>query len=412
MRRRRLALLGAALLALAGPRAAAQEAAPSHPERTQVRSVRHWSYPSYTRVVIELSAAVEPRAQRLPADPSAGRPERLYFDLPGVWVGHDWDTPQPVGDGLLAAIRLGQFQSGAARAVIDLARYERHRVFALSGPDRIVVDVFGPRAPAPPPQAAAAPESAPPRAAAAPALPPVSVGPPRPAQRKLLVVLDPGHGGEDPGTLGPRGLREKDITLAVARSARRRLESRGFDVLLTRDRDRTLSLEERTAIAEGASGDLFVSIHVNAAPRTRVRGIETYYLDANHERHALRVAARESGVEPGELDALQRALAGFKISEVGSRSALLAQSVHREVVGGVREAYGSVDDLGVKRGPFHVLFLSNVPAVLVEIGFLSNPVEARRLGTPLYRDLVAEQIARGLSRFRRDGAPQLAGGWR
>ena len=185
--------------------------------------------------------------------------------------------------------------------------------------------------------------------------------------------------------------------------------ARGFDVLMTRSSDRTLSLEERTAIAEGANGDVFVSIHVNAAPRPRVHGIETYYLDANHERHALGVAARESGVDPSQLDELQRVLAGFKVSELGSRSARLARSVHREVVGGVREAYGSVDDLGVKRGPFHVLFLSDAPSVLVEIGFLSNPAEAARLRSPLYRDVIAEQIARGLSLFRRERQPALAG---
>lgn len=403
MRRVALALVALLLAPLA------LRAEDEHADRTKVRAVRHWSYDAYTRVVIELSAPVRTAAQRLPADSAAGRPDRLYFDLPGVWVGHDWDTPQPVGDGLLAAIRLGQHQSGAARAVIDLARYERHRVFALTGPDRLVIDVFGPRAralpePPPPDPGADLAQAEGEAAATAPSAP----APVRP----LLVVLDPGHGGNDPGTVGARGVREKDITLAVARSAKKRLEARGFRVLLTRDADRALSLEERTAIAEGANGDLFVSIHVNAAPRPRVRGIETYYLDANHERHALRVAARESGVDPGQLDELQRVLAGFKVSEVGSRSALLAQSVHHEVVGGVRQAYGSVSDLGVKRGPFHVLFLSDAPSVLVEIGFLSNPTEAARLRSPLYREVIAEQIARGLSRFRRESAPRLAGGAR
>jgi N-acetylmuramoyl-L-alanine amidase len=270
--------------------------------------------------------------------------------------------------------------------VIDLAQYERHRMFALTGPDRIVIDVYGEAT-----RDADAPEAAP--SLATPGLTPA-------LQRKLLVVLDPGHGGDDPGTSGPRGLSEKEITLAVARSAKRRLEERGFAVMLTRNGDRTLSLEERTAFAEGARGDVFVSIHVNAAPRSRVRGIETYYLDANHERHALRVAARESGVAPAELDALQRVLASFKVSEVGSRSAALARAVQSEMVGGVRDAYGGVEDLGVKRGPFHVLFLSGAPAVLVEIGFLSNPVEANRLRSKLYREVVAEQIARGLSRYR------------
>jgi N-acetylmuramoyl-L-alanine amidase len=401
--RRALGLLFCLLLALAGAPARAQE------PRATVLGVRHWSYGSFTRVVIELSRPVDARVQRLAADPAAGRPERLYFDLPGVWVGHDWDAPKPVEDGLLAAIRLGQFESGAARAVIDLARYERHRVFALSGPDRIVLDVFGPREPA---RASDPGDALAELEARAEDRAPASGRAPVPPERKLLVVLDPGHGGDDPGTIGDHGLREKDITLAVARSAKRRLEERGFAVLLTRDRDRTLSLEARTAFAEGANGDLFVSIHVNAAPRSRVHGIETYYLDANHERHALAVAARESGVDPAQLDELQRVLAGFKVSEVGSRSAQLARSVHSEVVGGVRDAYGSVDDLGVKRGPFHVLFLSDAPSVLVEIGFLSNPTEATRLRSPLYRELIAEQIARGLSRFRRERDGRLAGGGR
>ncbi|HEU4430275.1 MAG TPA: N-acetylmuramoyl-L-alanine amidase, partial [Myxococcota bacterium] len=307
-----------------------------------------------------------------------------------------------VEDGLLSAIRLGQFASDTARAVVDLARYERHRLFALSGPDRLVLDVFGPREPLaldPAAEVARLEAEAKQRPAAAPVSP----------ERRLLVVLDPGHGGDDPGTCGTRRACEKEITLAVARSAQKRLAARGFDVLLTRESDRTLTLEERTAFAEGANGDLFVSIHVNAAPRPRVRGIETYYLDANHERHALAVAARESGVAPVQLDPLQRVLAGFKVAEVGSRSAELAAAIHRELIGGVKQAYGAVEDLGVKRGPFHVLFLSDAPAVLVEIGFLSNPVENARLRSPLYREVIAEQLARGLSSYRRERAEQIAG---
>ena len=381
---RRALLLAVLALPLLAPQSA--RAQQEHAGRTTVQGLRHWSYPAYTRVVIELSGPVSTRVEQLAADAAAGRPDRLYLDLPNVWVGHEWDAPQPVGDGLLAAIRLGQFQSGAARAVIDLARYERHRMFALTGPDRIVIDVYGEAA-----RGEGATDAAP--SLATPGLTPAP-------ERKLLVVLDPGHGGDDPGTSGPRGLSEKEITLAVARSAKLRLEERGFDVMLTRNGDRTLSLEERTAFAEGARGDVFVSIHVNAAPRSRVRGIETYYLDANHERHALRVAARESGVAPGQLDELQRVLASFKVSEVGSRSAVLAQAVQSELVGGVRDTYGDALDLGVKRGPFHVLFLSGAPAVLVEIGFLSNPVEANRLRSKLYREVIAEQIARGLSRYR------------
>jgi N-acetylmuramoyl-L-alanine amidase len=395
--------LAICLAALAASRG---DAAPdARTERARVESVRHWSYRDYTRVVVELSRPVETRAERLAADPAAGRPERLYLDLPGVWVGHDWDAPQPVDDGLLAAIRLGQFSSARARLVLDLAQYDRHRMFALTGPERLVIDVYG-RARASDRVTTAERSAAPSRTGLADPAPKPAGAAPDP--RRLLVVLDPGHGGEDPGTHGGPGLFEKDITLAVARSAQRRLEERGFDVRMTRDRDRTLTLEERTAFAEGVGGDVFVSIHVNAAPRPRVRGIETYYLDANFERHALRVAARESGVAPGDLDALQRALAGFKVSELGARSAALARAVQSEVVLGVKDAYGSVEDLGVKRGPFHVLFLSEAPAVLVEVGFLSNPVERKRLASAPYREVLAEQIARGLSRYRRERGAALA----
>ncbi len=387
-------------MVLAGALALAPAALRAQPDagvRPGVVAVRHWSYPTYTRVVLELEAPAATAVQRLPAD--ALRPERLYIDLPGVWVGHDWDTPVPVGDGLLRGIRLGQFKSDRARLVLDLDHYQRHRIFALAGPDRLVIDVYGDPAPARLPAVSSAPPTQAPGARL-----------PDPSDQRLLVVIDPGHGGDDPGTIGARGVQEKDITLAVGRALKQRLLERGFAVLMTRDSDRTLSLEERTAFAEGARSDLFVSIHVNSAPRWRVQGIETYYLDASHERHTLRVAARESGVAPGQLDDLARTLATFRVSEVGAQSSQLARAVQSELVAGVRESYGSATDLGVKRGPFHVLFLSSAPAVLVEVGFLSNPDEASRLRSARYRELVAEQIARGLARYRSARAPALAQG--
>ena len=388
---RQLAAVLAGALALAPGMLRAQGDALARPG---VVAVRHWSYPTYTRVVLELEAPVSTSIERLPADAAANRPERLYVDLPGVWVGHDWDTPVPVGDGLLEGIRLGQFKSDRARLVLDLDHYQRHRVFALAGPDRLVIDVYGGQAAARLP----AVSSAPPSHAPAARLPDAS-------DQRLLVVIDPGHGGDDPGAIGAQGVQEKDITLPVARALRQRLLERGFAVLMTRDADRTLSLEERTAFAEGARGDLFVSVHVNSAPRWRVQGIDTYYLDASHERHTLRVAARESGVAPSQLDALARTLATFRVSEVGAQSSRLAQAVQTEIVSGVRNEYGSATDLGVKRGPFHVLFLSGAPSVLIEVGFLSNPGEATRLRSARYRELVAEQIARGLERYRSDRAP-------
>jgi N-acetylmuramoyl-L-alanine amidase len=220
------------------------------------------------------------------------------------------------------------------------------------------------------------------------------------------VVLDPGHGGRDPGALG-FGVREKDVTLRVAQLLAPALERRGFRVVLTRDRDRTLSLEERTARAEAARGDLFVSLHANAAPRRSLQGIETYYLDADHERHSMRVAARENGVARSQLDPLQRTLGRLRISETSVHSRRLAQLVQTELVSGMPRRFRPVQDLGVKKGPFYVLFLSDMPAILVETGFVTNRSDAQRLRDAGYAEAVAERIAEGVDRFR-SGSPQLA----
>ena len=387
MRHLQLAI-GVGLLCVAALALGAQAA-----ERLEVLDVRHWSYDDYTRVVVELTGPVETEVKQLGR--AGDLPDRLYLDLPHVRVGADWSEPIPVTDGLLQRVRLGQNAPDRARLVIDLDRYGRHRLFRLSGPDRVVLDVYGTRQGHEKPEAVEPSGTPSERGSSAEgSAPPLAL---RPVH---TVVIDPGHGGQDPGARGRGGLREKDLTLAVALDLRDRLRDRSFRVVLTRETDRTVSLEERTARAEGAGADVFVSIHANAAEGRDVHGLETYYLDQSHERHTLRVAARESGVEPGDLDPLQRAMAGFRVGEVSAHSAQLADAVHSRLVGGVREVYGSARDLGVKTGPFHVLFLSSAPSILVEMGFVTHRAEAKRLGTHLYRAVVAEQIARGLSGYR------------
>jgi N-acetylmuramoyl-L-alanine amidase len=270
--------------------------------------------------------------------------------------------------------------------VLDLERYDRHRLIELSHPDRVVIDVYGRRRGEP---------SAPPREnSERPGRLPVDL---RPVQ---TIVIDAGHGGRDPGAIGVGGLREKDVTLRLARTLGAKLAARGFAIVYTRQDDRTIDLEERTAIAESVGGDLFVSLHANAAPRRSVAGIETYYLDANHERHSLGVAARENGIQPRQVDALQRTVAKLRVSEVSVHSRRLANTVHQQMLAGIASRYGGVNDLGVKKGPFYVLFLSNMPAILVEAGFLTNRDEARRLGDVDYLDDLAQQISIGLVRYR------------
>lgn len=358
-----------------------------------VVDVRYWSYPDYTRVVVEFSKTVKSAVKHLPADAGANRPERLYLDVDGIWVGRRYERGISVGDGLLRGVRLGQNTLSRTRVVIDVDHFERYRLLVLTHPDRLVVDVYGHRS-------GGETLEWPQRGRAGGRLP-------SDLRRVRTVIIDPGHGGRDPGATGVGGLREKDVALRLARALGKKLEAEGFRVVYTRDDDRTIGLEERTAIAEASRGDLFVSLHANAASRRSVRGIETFYLDREHERHSLRVAARENGIDRDQVNDLQKTLTMLRVSETSVQSRRLANFVHHEMVDGVGSRYREIRDLGVKKGPFYVLFLSNMPAILIEAGFLTNREEARRLRRGDYLNRIATQITAGLVRYR-DEPPAVA----
>ncbi len=370
-------------LAIAGALACMAPERP--PGLGEVVDIRHWSYDEYTRVVIELDRHAETEAKKLPADRFNGRPARLYFDLPGIWVGKRFDAAIPVGDGLLQGVRIGQNTLSTTRVVLDLASYQRHRLLQLRAPDRVVIDVYG------------LPSPSRSTGHARPGPPPTLPMELRPIE---TVVIDPGHGGRDPGALGVGGLREKDITLALSKLLAGALRERGFRAVLTREDDRTLTLLERTALAEGAGGDVFVSIHVNAAPRRSAEGVELYTLDQNAERQTLRLAARENDVRPGEVDPLQHLLAQLRLSEVSSRSTHLARLMQRELVHGMGEGWPSVTSTRLKRGPFYVLYLSDMPAILLEAGFLTHRGDAKRLRDKRYLKAMARELADALVSYR------------
>jgi N-acetylmuramoyl-L-alanine amidase len=355
-----------------------------------VLEVRHWSYPNYTRVVVELSRPVETEeVHHLAPDPSAKKSERLYLDLPGIWVGRDYKTGIPVGDGLLRAVRIGQYTLRTARLVIDIENYDGHRLLLLTHPDRLVIDVYGRRKDGD--------RRGGPRVPRGDQLPPD-------ARKVRTVIIDPGHGGSDPGAIGVGGLREKDVTLRLSKLLAAKLRAAGFRVVATREVDRFVSLEERTAIAEASGGDVFVSLHANAATRRSVQGIETYYPDATHERHRLRTAMRENGVSKDQLNELHRTLAKLRIEEISPYSQRLANLVQGQLADALPSTYGKIQDLGAKKGPFYVLFLSNMPAILIEAGFVTNKSDAKRLRNRDYLNSVATQISTGLERYRDSGS--------
>lgn len=215
------------------------------------------------------------------------------------------------------------------------------------------------------------------------------------------VVIDPGHGGRDPGAIGYKGLKEKDITLKLAYLLKKRLETDlGCKVILTRYRDKFVSLERRAAIANRHKADLFISLHCNACPSHRLHGIETYFVGLTDDQYALAVAARENASlnkGRGELnDVLLDLLAKAKIKE----SAYLAAEIQKSLIQYLRgKRYNPVRDLGVKQAPFYVLIGTDMPAVLIETGFIDHLREGRRFCRERYLQRLAEGIVRGIENY-------------
>lgn len=223
-----------------------------------------------------------------------------------------------------------------------------------------------------------------------------------PVEKKpFKIVLDPGHGGDDPGAIGKRGLQEKEVTLAVSKQIKKYIEKNmpGVSVLLTRDYDKTLSLPSRTEFANKVQADLFVSIHVNASPNRDTQGVETYYLNITHDRYALRLAARENAMSESETSNLEYILADLAMKSSVSDSVRLGRLVQDSLCGSLLERWDDIKNLGLKQAMFYVLMGAKMPAILVETSFISNKTDEKRLKKEDYRQALAEGIVRGIQRY-------------
>jgi N-acetylmuramoyl-L-alanine amidase len=344
----------------------------------QVKQVRHWTNPQYSRVVIDVTGEVGYKYNNL------RNPARIYVDVQGALVNPNLrNMPIPVEDGLLKRVRIGQNKPNVVRVVLDLAVMSEYRVFKLYNPYRIVIDVF----------------NHPKRIKEAKSFhPPHKYKPFHSDIRRI--VIDPGHGGKDPGAIGPGGLKEKDLTLDIAlRLARLLRTSTPYQVILTRDRDIYLPLEERTAIANREEADLFISIHINASKRRALKGIETYLLDFSSDPDSMSLAARENFVPRNKLDGLQIILQDLMLTSKINESSALAEAIQFSLVQHLRGKYDGVADLGVKRGPFYVLFGALMPSILVECLFLTNTQDRARLLNPDYRQRIAQALLAGINNY-------------
>jgi N-acetylmuramoyl-L-alanine amidase len=340
--------------------------------------IRFWSTRNYTRVVIEPSFPVQFKENFLKADGEL--PRRLYVDLFNSRIAPTFQNAIPIQDGLLKQVRGAQFDKTTVRVVLDTESVEDYKIFTLADPFRVVIDVTGtkpkPRTPGKLPTLAEQ----------------FGLG-------VKTIVIDPGHGGKDPGALGINGLQEKDVVLKVAKKVAAILEKEtAFKVLLTRDRDVYLPLEERTAIANTKEADLFVSIHANAAPNIHASGVETYFLSLATSREEMQAAARENAASSSQISDLQKILQDLMQNSKIEESARLAGSVQGELANGLNRNY-AVKNLGVKKAPFIVLIGAQMPAILTEIAFLSNKEEVRRLQDDRYLEAIARHIVAGVRQY-------------
>jgi N-acetylmuramoyl-L-alanine amidase len=222
---------------------------------------------------------------------------------------------------------------------------------------------------------------------------------PIPAIRK--VVLDPGHGGKDPGAIGVGGIAEKDIVLAVAKKLERKLKQEmGVEVVLTRRDDRFIPLEDRTAIANAEGADLFVSLHMNASPNGEARGLETYYLDNTNDEGSLRLAARENGTSRRNVSDLQFILSDMTQNMKLEDSITLAHHLQHSLVDGMSTRLTDVKDLGVKKALFYVLVGARMPSVLVEMFFITNKTEGRAMSQESYQNAVVDALYDGILKYK------------
>jgi N-acetylmuramoyl-L-alanine amidase len=416
-----------------------------------VNGIQTWNAEDATHIVVALDDTVRYDVARIAS------PDRIYFDLYKAKLGAKLPRdPIDVQSGLLKSIRVAQNKQSVVRLVLDVDGAKDYSVYLLAKPYRLVIDVRAKsvatarNVPAPAPAAApqvvsetvsvsatkpaavqpatrtvsarpSASEAArvaatvtplPPqkKTAVAALVPPTEPKPTREGDRSLTralglkigrIVIDAGHGGHDTGTIGPHGLMEKDLCLDVALRLGNMIEQKlpGAEVIYTRKDDTFIPLEERTAIANQAKADLFISIHANSSHDPAARGIETYYLNFATSAESMEVASRENANSQESLHDLQDLIQKIARNEKIEESKELAGDIQDNLYDRLQPVSHGLRDRGVKKAPFVVLIGANMPSVLSEISFVSNPGDEKLLRKPDQRQRIADGLYRGVAAY-------------
>ncbi len=391
-------ILTAALLS--GSAGASHASGSADNARAVITGIKYWSNPDYTRIVITVNKRTPYSSRLLKKDLSRNiRLRRLYIDIHDARLGDGLKKEIPINDGLLEMARAGQYKSDTVRIVLDIKSIKDFKIFPIDdGSYKIVLDVTGEKSIAPS-KRQSSPESAVPKKVESK----VSMSPSMSRQLGLKIrriVIDPGHGGKDPGAIGGGGLKEKDVTLRIARMLRDELSSKiHTKIIMTRDSDVFIPLEERTAIANSRDADLFISIHINSNMKRAASGVETYTLNISNDEEAKRVAARENSTSRRSVSDLEFILNDLIKTAKSNDSIGLATAVHESLVKKLREKFRDVRSNGVKGAPFYVLVGTKMPSILVEVSYISNPVEEKRLRDENYLRRIADGISIGIMRY-------------
>ncbi|HLC25520.1 MAG TPA: N-acetylmuramoyl-L-alanine amidase [bacterium] len=364
---------------LAGPDSGRISAAPlSRPtsganEPIRITAIRHQSTSSSSRVVIELEAEVPFEEHKL------SDPPRLYIDLFGATLPQTlFRKTLSVDDGFIHQARLAENRPGVVRIVLDLEKSGEHEIFSLPDPPRLIIDIKN------------RPGTVRTDARADGKVPP----------KRLKIVIDPGHGGKDPGAIGPGGLEEKEVVLDIGLRVRKLLDATSrYEIILTRSTDVFIPLEERTAIANSHKADLFVSIHANANPKRTARGIATYRLGINPDQDAAELAARENKMSRRKLSDVELIIKDLVLTSKSNDSILVAQTVQSSIVKDTRPLSQNSSDLGIREALFYVLVGAEMPAILTELSFITNPEEEKLLRKDAYRQALAQGIFQGIETY-------------
>lgn len=371
-----------------------------HSKTTLVTGLRYWSNPNYTRLVIDADRDTSFEEHLLKSNPELNIPRRLYVDLPNARLGNDMKKIVPINDELLKDARAGQYTPETVRVVLDIKTFSKYKIFPLKNPFRIVIDIWGtPKSPSEKPLAPT------------PIPGDEKVDPGTLARQLALnvssIVIDPGHGGKDFGAPGfIKGVYEKDVVLQISKKIAKIIQKDlGCKVYLTRSDDRYLTLEERTAIANTKEADLFVSIHTNAHKNKEAYGIETYFLNLATDDDAIRVAAMENATSKKNISDLQTILSDLMQNTKINESGRLASFVQGSLNENLGKKYDNIINKGVKQAPFYVLIGAQMPSILIETGFISNPLECKRLINSEYQDYLCRAIVSGLGEYIKETAP-------